>query len=104
MVMLIVDDVIEVMKDVIDFEFMVNVVDFGFVYGVNIDGEGNVIIDMMLMSFMCLLIDCLEYDIQIVLEGIVKFVMINWVWLLLWGLECIIDDGWVQFQVIGFNV
>ena len=37
-----VDDVIEAMKDVIDPELMVNVVDLGLVYGVNIDGEGNV--------------------------------------------------------------
>ena len=35
-----VDDVIEAMKDVIDPELMVNVVDLGLVYGVNIDGEG----------------------------------------------------------------
>lgn len=32
-----VDDVIEAMKDVIDPELMVNVVDLGLVYGVNID-------------------------------------------------------------------
>ncbi|GAE71466.1 PaaD-like protein [Cutibacterium acnes JCM 18916] len=45
-----VDDVIEAMKDVIDPELMVNVVDLGLVYGVNIDGEGNVTIDMTLTS------------------------------------------------------
>ena len=40
-----VDDVIEALKDVIDPELMVNVVDLGLVYGVNIDDEGNVTID-----------------------------------------------------------
>ncbi|MGC3004454.1 metal-sulfur cluster assembly factor, partial [Streptomyces sp. G35A] len=52
-----VDDVIEAMKDVIDPELMVNVVDLGLVYGVNIDGEGNVTIDMTLTSPTCPLTD-----------------------------------------------
>mgnify|MGYP001760833546 CR=1 FL=1 len=59
-----VDDVIEAMKDVIDPELMVNVVDLGLVYGVNIDGEGNVTIDMTLTSPTCPLTDRLEYDTQ----------------------------------------
>lgn len=63
-----VDDVIEAMKDVIDPELMVNVVDLGLVYGVNIDGEGNVTIDMTLTSPTCPLTDRLEYDTQTVLE------------------------------------
>lgn len=65
-----VDDVIEAMKDVIDPELMVNVVDLGLVYGVNIDGEGNVTIDMTLTSPTCPLTDRLEYDTQTVLEGL----------------------------------
>ena len=63
-----VDDVIEAMKDVIDPELMVNVVDLGLVYGVNIDDEGNVTIDMTLTSPTCPLTDRLEYDTQTVLE------------------------------------
>ena len=74
-----VDDVIEALKDVIDPELMVNVVDLGLVYGVNIDDEGNVTIDMTLTSPTCPLTDRLEYDTQTVLEGIVKSVTINWV-------------------------
>ena len=72
-----VDDVIEAMKDVIDPELMVNVVDLGLVYGVNIDGEGNVTIDMTLTSPTCPLTDRLEYDTQTVLEGIVKLSLIH---------------------------
>ncbi len=99
-----VDDVIEAMKDVIDHELMVNVVDLGLVYGVNADGEGNVAIDMKLASPTCPFTDRLEYDTQTVLEGIVKSVTINWVWLPPWGLERITDDGRAQLQAIGFNV
>ena len=75
-----VDDVIEALKDVIDPELMVNVVDLGLVYGVNIDDEGSVTIDMTLTSPTCPLTDRLEYDTQTALEGIVKSVTINWVW------------------------
>ena len=79
-----VDDVIEALKDVIDPELMVNVVDLGLVYGVNIDDEGSVTIDMTLTSPTCPLTDRLEYDTQTALEGIVKSVTINWVWLPPW--------------------
>ncbi|MEA5634974.1 MAG: metal-sulfur cluster assembly factor [Cutibacterium granulosum] len=99
-----VDDVIEAMKDVIDPELMVNVVDLGLVYGVDIDDDGNVVIDMTLTSPACPLTDRLEYDTQTVLEGIVNSVRINWVWLPPWGLERITDDGRTQLQAIGFNV
>ena len=97
-------DVEEALKDVIDPELMVNVVDLGLVYGVNIDDEGNVTIDMTLTSPTCPLTDRLEYDTQTVLEGIVKSATINWVWLPPWGLERITDDGRAQLQAIGFNV
>lgn len=99
-----VDDVIEAMKDVIDPELMVNVVDLGLVYGVQIDEHADVTIDMTLTSPTCPLTDRLEYDTQTVLEGIVNSVAINWVWLPPWGLERITEDGRAQLQAIGFNV
>ena len=65
-----VDDVIEALKDVIDPELMVNVVDLGLVYGVNIDDEGSVTIDMTLTSPTCPLTDRLEYDTQTALAAV----------------------------------
>ena len=73
-------------------------------YGVDIDDDGNVVIDMTLTSPACPLTDRLEYDTQTVLEGLVNSVRINWVWLPPWGLERITDDGRTQLQAIGFNV
>lgn len=99
-----VEDVIEAMKDVIDPELMVNVVDLGLLYGVTIDEGGNVTLDMTLTSPTCPLTDRLEYDTQTVLEGLVTSVTINWVWLPPWGLERITPDGRAQLQAIGFNV
>jgi len=98
------DDVLEAIKDVVDPELMVNVVDLGLVYGVTIDDDNNLTIDMTLTSPTCPLTDRLEYDTQLALEGLVASVTINWVWLPPWTLENITEDGREQLRSIGYNL
>jgi len=98
------DDVLEAMKDVVDPELMVNVVDLGLVYGITIDDDNNATIDMTLTSPTCPLTDRLEYDTQLALEGLVSSVTLNWVWLPPWSLEMITDDGREQLRSIGYNL
>lgn len=98
------DEVLEAMKDVVDPELMVNVVDLGLVYGVNVDEAGNAIIDMTLTSPTCPLTDKIEYDTKYVLDGLVESVTINWVWLPPWTLEMISEDGREQLRAIGYNL
>ena len=98
------DDILEAMKDVVDPELMVNVVDLGLVYGVTIDDANNATIDMTLTSPTCPLTDRLEYDTQLALEGLVSSVTINWVWLPPWTLELISEDGREQLRSIGYNL
>jgi metal-sulfur cluster biosynthetic enzyme len=98
------EDLLEAMKDVVDPELMVNVVDLGLVYGVTIDDENNATIDMTLTSPTCPLTDRLEYDTQLALEGLVNSVTLNWVWLPPWSLEMITDDGREQLRSIGYNL
>ena len=98
------DDVMEAMKDVVDPELMVNVVDLGLVYGVHIDEQNNATLDMTLTSPTCPLTDRIEYDTQSVLEGLVNSVAINWVWLPPWSLDKITEDGRDQLRAIGYNV
>ncbi|MGC3993804.1 MAG: metal-sulfur cluster assembly factor [Propionicimonas sp.] len=98
------EDVLEAMKDVVDPELMVNVVDLGLIYGVTIDDEANATIDMTLTSPTCPLTDRLEYDTQLALEGLVNSVTINWVWLPPWTLELISEDGREQLRSIGYNL
>lgn len=97
-------DIEEAMRDVVDPELMVNVVDLGLVYGIHVDEQANCTIDMTLTSPTCPLTDRIEYDTQSVLEGLVNKVTINWVWLPPWSLEMISDDGREQLRSIGFNV
>ena len=99
-----IDDLLEAMRDVVDPELMVNVVDLGLVYGIQVDEANNATIDMTLTSPTCPLTDRIEYDTQTVLEDLVSSVAINWVWLPPWSLEMITDDGREQLRAIGYNV
>ena len=98
------DEVYEAMKDVVDPELMVNVVDLGLLYGVQVDDQGNVTLDMTLTSPTCPLTDKIEYDTKYVLSSLAKSVTVNWVWLPPWGLEMITDDGREQLRSVGYNV
>lgn len=98
------EEVFEAMKDVVDPELMVNVVDLGLLYGATVDDEGNVTLDMTLTSPTCPLTDKIEYDTKYVLDGLAKSVTINWVWLPPWTLEMITDDGREQLRAIGYNL
>jgi len=99
-----VEDVTEAMKDVVDPELMVNVVDLGLLYGIHLDDDLNATIDMTLTSPTCPLTDRIEYDTELALEGLVKSVTINWVWLPPWTLEAITPEGIEQLRSVGYNV
>src|SRR5690625_1345902 len=98
------DEVIEAMKDVIDPELGINVVDLGLVYGVNVDQQNVATIDMTLTSAACPLGDIIEDQAAQALEGIVKDQQINWVWMPPWGPERITDEGRDQLRASCFNV
>lgn len=98
-----IEDIEEALKDVIDPELGINVVDLGLVYGINLDG-GDAIIDMTLTSAACPLTDVLEDQTLRALDGMVTSVRINWVWLPPWGPERITADGREMLQALGFNV
>ena len=98
------DDVTEAMKDVVDPELGINVVDLGLVYGVHLDEGTNVVLDMTLTSAACPLTDVIKDQTNPALEGLVNDVAINWVWMPPWGPDKITDDGREQLRALGFNV
>ncbi|MBB6625936.1 metal-sulfur cluster assembly factor [Nocardioides sp. KIGAM211] len=98
------DDVTEAMKDVVDPELGINVVDLGLVYDVHLDEGHNVVIDMTLTSAACPLTDVIQDQTNSALEGIVNDVAINWVWMPPWGPDKITPDGREQLRALGFNV
>lgn len=99
-----VEDVTEALKDVVDPELGINVVDLGLVYGVQVRPDASAVIDMTLTSAACPLTDVIEDQTNTALEGLVTGFEINWVWMPPWGLEMITDDGRDQLRALGFNV
>ena len=105
-----IEDLEEAMRDVVDPELGVNVVDLGLVYGLDVDADANVaIIDMTLTSAACPLTDVIEDQARQALTGgpgpgLVDDIRINWVWMPPWGPDKITDDGREQLRALGFRV
>ena len=97
-------DVEEAMRDVVDPELGVNVVDLGLVYGIDVDDSNVAVIDMTLTSAACPLTDVIEDQTQVALDGLVQDFRINWVWMPPWGPDKITEDGREQLRALGFNV
>ena len=98
------EDLLEAMRDVVDPELGVNVVDLGLVYGVTMESDRTATIDMTLTSAACPLTDVIEDQTRVALDGLVQDFRINWVWLPPWGPEKITEDGREQLRALGFNV
>ena len=98
------EDVEEAMRDVVDPELGVNVVDLGLVYGLDVDENNVAVIDMTLTSAACPLTDVIEDQTQQSLEGLVASYRVNWVWMPPWGPDKITDDGREQLRALGFRV
>ncbi len=97
-------DVEEAMKDVVDPELGINVVDLGLVYGTHVDDDNVATLDMTLTSAACPLTDVIEDQTRTALEPLVDDVRINWVWMPPWGPDKITDDGREQLRALGFRV
>jgi metal-sulfur cluster biosynthetic enzyme len=97
-------DVEEALKDVIDPELGINIVDLGLLYGVHLDESHRAVIDMTLTSAACPLTDVIENQTAQALDGIVAEFRINWVWMPPWGPDKITDEGREQLRALGFNV
>jgi metal-sulfur cluster biosynthetic enzyme len=99
-----IEDVTEALRDVVDPELGINVVDLGLVYGLTVDDANIAIVDMTLTSAACPLQDVIEDQMRMALDGLVANFRVNWVWMPPWGPDKITDDGREQLRALGFNV
>jgi metal-sulfur cluster biosynthetic enzyme len=102
------DDLEEAMRDVVDPELGINVVDLGLVYDIRVD-DRVALLDMTLTSAACPLTDVIEDQTRTALisgpgGGLVDDVKINWVWMPPWGPDKITEDGRDQLRALGFTV
>jgi metal-sulfur cluster biosynthetic enzyme len=100
------EDVEEAMRDVVDPELGINVVDLGLVYDIRVEPDNSATIDMTLTSAACPLTDVIEDQTRSALttDGLVNDFRINWVWIPPWGPEKITDDGREQLRALGFTM
>jgi len=103
------EDIEEALKDVVDPELGINVVDLGLVYGVHVSEDHVATVDMTLTSAACPLTDVIEDQARSALcsgpgGGLVDDMRINWVWIPPWGPDKITDEGRDQLRALGFNV
>lgn len=104
----LIEDIEEALRDVVDPELGVNIVDLGLIYDLSVDSANTLTIDMTLTSAACPLTDMIEDQVAAALMGpgeeLVADYKINWVWLPPWGPEKITDDGREQLRALGFNI
>ncbi|KQB85552.1 metal-sulfur cluster assembly factor [Corynebacterium oculi] len=100
----------EYMRDVIDPELGINVVDLGLVYDIWVDhsteGVKRAVVNMTLTSPACPLTDMLEdqSEAAVVGNGAADELQINWVWMPPWGPHMITEEGREQLRALGFSV
>lgn len=96
----------EALRQVIDPELGVNIVDLGLVYDLDIDGAGNVSIEMTLTSMGCPVQDLIQADAEMAAMKVdgVNSVSVEFVWSPPWSTAKMTDDGKKQMRMFGFNV
>ena len=104
-----IEDILEALRDVVDPELGINVVDLGLVYGVLPERESrtgslHATLDMTLTSAACPLTDVIEEQAAEALKDTLENFTINWVWMPPWGPEAITEDGREQLRALGFSI
>lgn len=102
-------DVAEYLRDVIDPELGINVVDLGLVYEIWMEENGDkqrAVVNMTLTSPACPLTDVIAEQVEDAVVGnkVADEVELNWVWMPPWGPNMITEEGREQLQALGFAV
>lgn len=99
------DAVRDSLLEVIDPDLGVNIVDLGFVRGIEISLQG-IVITLTLTSPVCPLTANIEKQILdcIARQDFVRDVRVDWQWLPPWHPDDVTDSGREQLRAIGFNL
>ena len=97
-------EVEEALKNVIDPELGVNIVDLGLLYGLAYEDDASLRLDMTLTTAACPLQDVIEEQVTQNLATVVDEWNVNWIWMPPWGPERITEDGRDQMRALGFNI
>lgn len=90
------EEIFQILHDVQDAEFDIDIVDMGLIYGVHFDHKKqSVIVDMTFTSMSCPAVDFMSDDVveRLISEKDIKDVSINVVWDPPWNQEMLSQDG-----------
>ncbi len=84
----------ETLKNVVDPELAIDIVNLGLVYGVDSDEDGKVLVTMTLTSPGCPLAPEIEADVRMYLKELpfVTDAMVNWTWSPRWDPETMASE------------
>jgi metal-sulfur cluster biosynthetic enzyme len=99
-------DVWDALYEVEDPEMPVSIVDLGLVYGIDVDEDGDVFVDMTLTYSGCPARDMLQGNVREALLGVdgVESVTLNLVWSPAWNVEMVTDAGRDDLREFGLSV
>ena len=98
------DQIEETLREVVDPELDINIVDLGLVYDLSLDENNGLVVTMTLTTAACPLTDVLEEQIRQALEGVVDSMRIEWVWSPPWSPERITPEGRDMMRALGFAI
>ena len=89
------NDVMEKLRNIIDPELELNIVDLGLIYKINLNENGGVGIDMTLTAKGCPISNVIKYEVEEALKSIpgVNAVTVKFVWEPEWNTSMIKPDA-----------
>ena len=100
------EQILEALKVVKDPEIPINVVDLGLIYGVKVNPNGIVDVDMTLTAIGCPVQDMIKADAELAVMRVpgVKGVNVDFVWSPPWTPAKMSEEGKKQLRMFGYNV
>ncbi|MCX8187723.1 MAG: iron-sulfur cluster assembly protein [Nitrososphaeria archaeon] len=100
--------IVEILREVYDPEIPINVYDLGLIYGINVDQEGNVEIEMTLTSMGCPLAGITAYRVEEAVKSKIQGVNrvnVKVVWDPPWTPEKITPEGRETLKkIFGYDI
>lgn len=96
------EKIVEVLRTVFDPEIPVNIYDLGLIYGIEVDDDANVVINMTLTAPGCSLADFIVEDVRQRVEGIqqVKSAVVNLVFEPEWNKDMMSEEAKLELGFI----
>ncbi len=96
------EKIVEVLRTVFDPEIPVNIYDLGLIYGVEVDDDFNVVVNMTLTAPGCSLADFIVEDVRQRIEGIpeVRTAAVNLVFEPEWNKDMMSEEARLELGLI----